>query len=132
MKPPCMIVVQHILPVIRSAVAYELIEVHGLKKSRVAKLMGLTPAAITQYINRSRGDKPDNILKSGELKEMVSELSRDIAGGEASPDMLVMQMCRMCSLLRSQGIICELHKLEIPQLRNLAGCACGFGLTEVT
>lgn len=56
MKPPCMIVVKDILPSIRVLIARELVGIHGMKKSMVAELMVLTPAAITQYLNTTRGD----------------------------------------------------------------------------
>jgi predicted transcriptional regulator len=130
MKPPCMIVVQYILPAIRAAVARELVEVHGLKKSNVAEIMGLTPAAITQYLNTSRGDNVDLLEGSDRFSELVSELAEKLAGGEYAPDLIILQMCRICSLIRSQGLICELHMEEMPQLRDALPCACGIGLIE--
>ncbi|OGD54998.1 hypothetical protein A3K81_04415, partial [Candidatus Bathyarchaeota archaeon RBG_13_60_20] len=76
MKPPCVIVVQYILPALRVAITRELVETYGFKKSKVADLMGLTPAAITQYINLTRGDNLNVIENSGRVKELVSDLAR--------------------------------------------------------
>jgi predicted transcriptional regulator len=125
-----MVVVQYILPAIRAAVSRELVEKHGLRKSHVAELMGLTPAAITQYFNRSRGDNLETLLDSEDIKGLVSELADEIIRGDSSPDLVVLQMCRICSVLRSEGIICELHMEQVPQLRNISSCACAFGLIE--
>ena len=130
MKPPCMIVVQHILPAIRSAVARELIEVHGLNRSKVAELMGLTPAAITQYLNSLRGDNVELLMGSEQIRGLVSELAQVLVCGAASPDVVVLRMCRICGILRSQKIICKLHIEEYPSLKGVEACACGFGLVE--
>jgi len=75
MKPPCMIVVQHVLPPLRVAIARELIETHGLKKTKVSKLMGLTPAAITQYMNMKRGETSESIINSDKVREIVSKIA---------------------------------------------------------
>ena len=128
MKPPCVIVVQYILPALRVAITRELVEVYGFKKSRVAGLMGLTPAAITQYINMSRGDNLKIIENSGRVKELVSELACDMVKGACPPDMLLLQMCRICQVVRSEGHICDLHMEVMPQLRDVRSCACGLGL----
>ena len=125
-----MIVVQYILPAIRAAISRELVEKQGFRKSQVAKLMGLTPAAVTQYLNRSRGDNLESLLDSEEIKGLVSELADEIVRGDSPTDLIVLQMCRICSILRNKRIICELHMREVPQLRNITSCACAFGFVE--
>ena len=130
MKPPCVIVVQYILPALRVAITRELVETYGFKKSKVADLMGLTPAAITQYINLTRGDNLNVIENSGRVKELVSDLARDMAEGACPPDMLLLQMCRICQVARSEGLVCDLHMEAMPQLRDVRSCACGIGLVQ--
>ena len=64
MKPPCMVVVQYILPALRVAVSRQLVNELSLKRSEAAKKMDVTPAAITQYLNKSRGDKAIDVIES--------------------------------------------------------------------
>ena len=130
MKPPCMIVVQSILPPIRASVSRELVEKYGLRKSKVAELMGLTPAAITQYLNMTRGDKLEIIESSDKIMELVSDIAFKIAESESAPDIVILQMCRVCNLIRSQGLICKLHMEEMPQLKLAQPCACSYGLVK--
>ena len=125
-----MIVVKDILPSIRVLIARELVEKHGLKKSKVAVLMGLTPAAITQYMNSSRGDNTKIIEGSKKIRELISDITQDMVHGESPPDMLLLKMCMICQIVRSEGLMCELHMQATPGLRTVQPCACSLGLVR--
>ena len=132
MKPPCMIVVQYILPALRVAIAKELIEKFELRKIDVADKMNVTPAAITQYMKRSRGDTASLMIeRSGNVKDLVSDISRDLAEKKSPPDVLLMKLCRACRAVRSEGLICDLHKEAMPSLRQVESCACSLGLVAL-
>ncbi len=128
MKPPCMIVVKDILPSIRVLIARELFGKHGLKKSKVANLMGLTPAAITQYLNTTRGDNSKVIEGSVKIRELITDISKDMVQGKSPPDMLLLKMCMICQIVRTEGLMCELHMQAMPGLRSVQPCACSLGL----
>ncbi|MEM3727331.1 MAG: transcriptional regulator, partial [Candidatus Bathyarchaeia archaeon] len=70
MKPPCMIIVANILPVIRALVAKRLMEKYNFKLVDVAKKMNVTPSAITQYMKGCRGGK---ILKEIDESKVLEE-----------------------------------------------------------
>jgi predicted transcriptional regulator len=125
LKPPCIVVVQHILPALRVSVAEELIEKHGLKKKETAEIMGLTPAAITQYLNRTRGDSAHKIIKgSNDVMNLVSEIASDLAHGESSINKIVSKLCFACHILQAEGLICDLHKEAMPSLTQIESCIC--------
>ena len=123
-----MIVVQHILPTIRVAISKKLVEEKGLKKSKVSQLMGVTPAAITQYLNKKRGNDLELINQSPRINELISELAEDIFSEIDQPDILLLQLCRICQVVRSEGIICKLHIEAMPSLNNSQPCSCSLGL----
>jgi len=132
LKPPCMIVVQYILPALRVAIAKELIEKFELRKIDVADKMNVTPAAITQYMKRSRGVTASLMIeRSGNVKDLVSDISRDLAEKKSPPDVLLMKLCRACRAVRSEGLICDLHKEAMPSLRQVESCACSLGLVAL-
>ncbi len=56
MELPCEIASREILPSIRAAIVRYLVEERGLSKYSVAKIMGLTPAAVTYYLKGKRGN----------------------------------------------------------------------------
>jgi len=130
MKPPCTIVVQHILPALRLEIARELVEKYGMKRSEAANKMGVTPAAVTQYLSRVRGGSATTLIEgSGKVMELVDEISADIAGGESAIDVLLFKLCRACAAARSEGLICDLHKEVMPSLNDIKGCSCSLNLT---
>ena len=129
MKPPCMIVVQHILPALRLEITRELVERYGIKRSDAATKMGITPAAVTQYLSRRRGCSATTLLEgSGRVMELVDEISGDIARGESPLDVLLLKLCRACAAARSEGLICQLHRESMPGLADIRGCSCSLNL----
>ncbi|MBS7638348.1 transcriptional regulator [Candidatus Bathyarchaeota archaeon] len=128
MKPPCVVTVQYILPALRVAISKELINTYKMRKAEVAAKMDLTPAAITQYLKRSRGDAASAAIeRSGRVKELIYDISRDIAEGVSPPDLLLMKLCRICRAARDEGLICEAHMEMMPSLRGIETCACSWG-----
>jgi predicted transcriptional regulator len=125
-----MIVVKDILPAIRVLISRELVEKHGLMKSKAASLMGLTPAAITQYLNTSRGDNTTIIEGSKKVAELISDIALDMIHGKSPPDMLLLKMCRICQIVRTEGLMCELHMEALPGLKTVQSCTCSLGLVK--
>ena len=122
MKPPCMIVVQYVLPAIRVLIMKNLIEKHNMRKIDVSAKMELTPAAITQYMKGERGATfVDEILKSEKTMKILSELTEALAKQNMPPETIIEKLCKACIVIRSEGIICGLHQKELPTLKEL-GC----------
>ena len=129
MKPPCMMVVQYILPALRVEIAKELSGDYDLKNAEIARKMDVTPAAVTQYLNRTRGGDASELIKdSGKVMGIVSEIARDIVNEESPPDMLLMKLCKACLAVRSEKLMCKIHMDSMPSLKGLDTCACSLGL----
>jgi predicted transcriptional regulator len=112
---------------LRVSIANELTEKHGLKKKETAEKMGLTPAAITQYLNRTRGNNAhETIEKSKEVKNLVSDIANDLVHGESPTNKIVTKLCFACHILQGEGLICNLHKEAVPSLTQIESCMCNF------
>ena len=129
MKPPCMMVVQYILPALRVEITKELSHDYELKNAEIARKMEVTPAAVTQYLNKSRGgDAAELIQDSEKVMGIVSEIAKDIVETESPPDMLLMKLCKACLAVRRERLMCEIHMESMPSLKALESCACSLGL----
>lgn len=74
LQSPCEVAAREIMPSIRASIAYVLTTEMGLSKYEAARLLGLTPAAISNYLERKRGDKYfDQIVKDPRSMAMVKE-----------------------------------------------------------
>lgn len=122
MKIPCEIVVWYMLPTIRKGVAKELVEVHGLTQSKVARLFGVTDAAVSQYLRNKRGDY-DVVVNSPGFpmvqEEMAAAASRMVNSGTEFTD----EVCNICMVAKSCGIIGKIYEIELGE--PMPECDCG-------
>jgi predicted transcriptional regulator len=122
MKPPCMVMVQYILPTIRVLIVKDLIQKHSMRKIDASKKMELTPAAITHYMKGERGKVfADEIIKSEKTMKIISDLAEALARDDIPAENTIDKLCEACSTIRAEGIICELHKEKLPALKE---CSC--------
>lgn len=123
MKPPCVVVVKYLLPAIRLLVTKELVEKYKLRKIEVSERVELTPAAITQYFKGERGTIiVQEITQSKETMELVSELAELLAKTDGVPaDHIIEKICKICSSIRYEKVICKLHQKDMPGLEE---CKC--------
>ncbi len=123
MKPPCMVVVRYVLPALRSVIMKDLMERHKMRKIEVSRKMGLTPAAITQYLQGKRGAAfAEEILQSEEIMSIAADIAEMMTRSETSTEELVEKLCTACSLIKSSGLVCHLHKENLPSLKTCTIC----------
>lgn len=93
-KAPCESVVWKILPCLRSALAHRLKQM-GMRQIKVAELLGVSTAAVSQYLARKRGC-------SDEVEEtLVGELDRSAAAvADGTP--VTRELCRLCRIIRQR------------------------------
>lgn len=106
MKPHCTFVVKYVLPALRAKVAKELMA-RGYKMREVARMLGLTQAAVSQYMSSKRGQKGLEIIESTEeVKKIVLELVDLIVQEKATIEDESDYLCRICEVLRAEKTKC--------------------------
>lgn len=111
MKPHCIMMVKYVLPALRAKVAIELVD-RGYRIKDAAEILGLTQAAISQYIRSKRGKRGMKIIeKSKEAEGIINELVNDIILGRATIESEVNYLCKICSALRKEGIVEDAHAI---------------------
>ena len=104
MKTPCEIFVWYVLPGIRRELALSMIENHDLSQVKVAKMLGITEAAVSQYVSRKRG----NIDLEPEIKaELCISAERIILGDGRT---VVRELCRICAITKESQTVQELYR----------------------
>jgi len=96
----CEYIVWNGLPIIRKGIVISMINDYGLKQSEAAEKLGITSAAVSQYISGKRAKK--NVLDKEIQKEMKISAGKIIAQGDK---ILVSEICRLCNILTSKNII---------------------------
>lgn len=68
-----------LIPVLRSLIARELVESHGLRKSETARILGITTQAVTQYVSGKRGSHAASLERSGKTMSLLKEYANKVA-----------------------------------------------------
>ena len=80
-----------LIPALRAILAKTLAEKHKVREDEISKMLGVTQAAVSNYIRGTRGD-PELIKKlliEDQVSEMIFEISDDLASDKAySPSSL--------------------------------------------
>ena len=86
------------LPVIRKEIAESMINDYGLTQKETAEKLGITPAAVCQYVSKKRGrlDIQDQAI----LKEIKISAQNIINNGDKK---ILPETCRICKLMRSSS-----------------------------
>lgn len=92
-KTPCEIIVWYILPCIRKKMAEYMAE--KLPQKEIAEKLGLSNAAISQYLSDKRGRnfKFDEQI----IREIRKSADRIINGGDA-----IEETCRICNIIKKK------------------------------
>ncbi len=113
MRTPCEVVANIIMPAIRSYIVKKLMDIHGYTQLEAAESLGMTQSAISRYHRGSRG-RDLEIVKP--IQPMINEIVEGIVEGKISAKETIENICMICYKLRSEGIICKLHKKIVPTL----------------
>ena len=100
---PQEIEVWYILPAIRAEMA-KCLAAKGLRHKDVARLLGITESAISQYL---KGERANKIKLS---KKIISEIENSCEKIADNRNCAQREIQYICSLLRKHGTLCEMHK----------------------
>jgi len=100
-----------LIPALRAILAKKLAEEHKIREDEISKMLGVTQAAISNYIRGTRGD-PKLIQKlsaDGQVSEMINELSERLASDMAYTPSSLAKFISLCNYIKSSLLICEIH-----------------------
>lgn len=94
---PCEYSVKEILPAIRALVAEKLVEEKNLSIYKTADLMGITPAAVENYLKKRRGTGIKDLLKKDkEFMDFLENFSDKVVK-EKDTTSLSSYYCILCA-----------------------------------
>ncbi len=94
--------VRYIIPSLRKEFTIEL-QKKGLKQNQIAKLLNITPAAVSQYLNKKRGTIEFNEEIQKQVTSSVNTIIKD-------SNKLQQEIYKLTELIKTSGFICEIHK----------------------
>ena len=107
-----------LIPAIRAILSKKLIQDYGLKEETVAKLLGITQAAVSNYIRGTRGDSSlvTKLENNFEVMKMIGDITKDLSMNKAYAPSTMTKFIQLCNYMRYTFIICDVHHSIEPNI----------------
>lgn len=113
---PQEIEVWYIIPAIRKELARVLTENHGLTFEKTGEILGISKAAVSQYLSNKRATK---LKLNNEIKKEIKKSGKIIVG---NPKIAVKEILRILNLMKRTKCSCELCKKYNKGILNQCNC----------
>jgi hypothetical protein len=100
-----------LIPALRAILAKKLAEEHKIREDEISKMLGVTQAAISNYIRGTRGDPKliQKLVADEQVAQMIKELSERLASDMAYTPSSLAKFISLCNYIKSSLLICEIH-----------------------
>ena len=100
-----------LIPALRAILAKTLAEKHEIREDQISKMLGVTQAAVSNYIRGTRGDPEliKKLLAEDQFFEMISEITTDLASDRAYSPSSLSKFIGLCNYIKSSLLICDIH-----------------------
>ena len=100
-----------LIPAVRAILSKELVIEQGLKEEEVARMLGITQAAVSNYLRGTRGDNEliSKLTSLSEIMSMIKEIGNDLSTNRAYTAKTLSKFIALCNYMRYSLIICDAH-----------------------
>ena len=107
-----------LIPAIRAILSKKLIQDYSLKEETVAKLLGITQAAVSNYIRGTRGDLSlvTKLENNFEVMKMIGDITKDLSMNKVYAPSTMTKFIQLCNYMRYTFIICDVHHSIEPNI----------------
>ena len=101
-----------LIPALRAILSKNLAEKHQIREDEISKMLGVTQAAISNYIRGTRGD-PELIKKltaEKQVSEMIDEIAADLSSDMAYSPSSLSKFIGLCNYIKTSLLICDIHR----------------------
>jgi len=100
-----------LIPALRAILAKKLAEDHNVREEEISKMLGVTQAAISNYIRGTRGDPAliAKLLSDKQVSTLIEELTENLSSDMAYTPSSLSKFIGLCNYIKSSLLICEIH-----------------------
>ena len=100
-----------LIPALRAILAKTLAEKHKIREDEISKMLGVTQAAVSNYIRGTRGDPEliKKLLTENQVSEMIYEISDDLSSDRVYSPSSLSKFIGLCNYIKSSLLICDIH-----------------------
>ena len=115
---PSEIEANSLIPAVRSLLAKKLTGEYNLKEEIVAKVLGVTQAAVSNYVRGTRGDTQlmSRLSSTPQIMVMIEDIAHDLATNKLYTPSTMSKFIELCNYMRYTFIICDVHHNMEPEI----------------
>ena len=115
---PSEIEAKSLIPAVRAILAKKLIREYSLKEEDIAKDLGITQAAVSNYVRGTRGDIEliSKLESVREVMRMIDDIAKDLSTNKAYTPSTLAKFVGLCNYMRYTLIICDVHHSIEPNI----------------
>ena len=100
-----------LIPALRAILAKKLAEDHNVREEEISKMLGVTQAAVSNYIRGTRGDPAliAKLLSEEQVSNLINELTENLSSDMAYTPSSLSKFIGLCNYIKSSLLICEIH-----------------------
>ena len=100
-----------LIPALRAILAKKLAEEYNIREDEISKMLGVTQAAVSNYIRGTRGDPSliAKLLAEEQVAIMINELCDSLSSDMAYTPSILSKFIGLCNYIKSSLLICEIH-----------------------
>ena len=108
---PAEIESKSLIPALRAILAKQLAKKHLIHEDQISKMLGVTQAAISNYIRGTRGDPKliEKLLAEKQVAEMIIDISDSLASDRAYTPSSLSKFIGLCNYIKTSLLICDIH-----------------------
>ena len=100
-----------LIPALRAIIAKTLAEKHEIREEVISKMLGVTQAAISNYIRGTSGDPEliKKLLTEKQVSEMINDICDNLSSDKAYTPASLSMFIGLCNYIKSSLLICDIH-----------------------
>jgi len=108
---PAEIESKSLIPALRAILAKDLANRYHIREDEISKMLGVTQAAISNYIRGTRGDPKliEKLLEDKQVADMLDDISNSLSSDKAYTPSNLSKFIGLCNYIKSSLLICDIH-----------------------
>tara|TARA_Y100000782_G_scaffold68702_1_gene74536 strand:- start:2478 stop:2894 length:417 start_codon:yes stop_codon:yes gene_type:complete len=100
-----------LIPALRAILAKDLTKKHHMCEDEISQMLGVTQAAISNYIRGTRGDPQliEKLLAEKQVAEMIDDITSSLSSDRAYTPSSLSKFIGLCNFIKSSLLICDIH-----------------------
>jgi len=108
---PAEIESKSLIPALRAILAKDLAKNYNIREDQISQMLGVTQAAVSNYIRGIRGDPNliEKLLQEKQVASMIAEITNNLASDKAYTPSSLSKFIGLCNYIKSSLLICDIH-----------------------